>query len=66
MSKARTVPTENAAIPEAGGGMGAGQKVQDAIGRALEAHYIELVREPIPNRLLELLSDLEKGALHHE
>lgn len=44
----------------------AGQKVQDAIGRALEAHYVELVREPIPDRLLDLLAQLEAGELHHE
>jgi Anti-sigma factor NepR len=41
-------------------------KVRDAIGRALEAHYVELVREPIPDRLLELLAKLESGALSHE
>ena len=44
----------------------AGQKVQDAIGRALEAHYVELVREPIPDRLLDLLAKLEAGDLRHE
>ncbi|OYU50442.1 MAG: hypothetical protein CFE31_02495 [Rhizobiales bacterium PAR1] len=44
----------------------AGHKVQDAIGRALEAHYVELVREPIPDRLLELLAKLEAGELRHE
>ena len=41
-------------------------KVQHAIGRALEAHYVELVREPIPERLLDLLAKLEAGELHHE
>ena len=44
----------------------AGRKVQDAIGRALEAHYVELVREPIPDRLLDLLAKLEAGELDHE
>lgn len=44
----------------------ASRKVQDAIGRALEAHYVELVREPIPDRLLELLAELEAGELRHE
>lgn len=41
-------------------------KVQDAIGRALEAHYVDLVREPIPDRLLTLLEKLEAGELNHE
>jgi hypothetical protein len=44
----------------------ASQKMQDAIGRALEAHYVELVREPIPDRLLDLLAKLEAGELRHE
>lgn len=44
----------------------AGHKVQDAIGRALRAHYVELVSEPIPDRLLKLLAELEAGERHHE
>ena len=34
-------------------------KVLDAIGRALKAHYDDLVKEPLPERFLDLLSDLE-------
>lgn len=41
-------------------------KVQDSIGRALEAHYGALVLEPIPERLLDLLKQLEAGDLSHE
>jgi hypothetical protein len=33
--------------------------VLDAIGRALKAHYDDLVREPLPERFLRLLEDLE-------
>lgn len=44
----------------------ASRKVQDIIGRALEAHYVELVQEPIPDRLLALLAELEAGDLRHE
>jgi Anti-sigma factor NepR len=35
-------------------------KVLDALGRALTAHYEDVVRAPLPNRLLDLLDDLEK------
>jgi hypothetical protein len=34
-------------------------KVLDAIGRALKAHYDDLVKAPLPDRFLDLLSDLE-------
>jgi Anti-sigma factor NepR len=52
--------------PRAPTGVDADHKVQDAIGRALEAHYVALVREPIPDRLLDLLAKLEAGELRHE
>ena len=35
-------------------------KVLDAIGRALKAHYDDLVSEPVPDRFLDLLADLEQ------
>jgi len=35
-------------------------KVLDALGRALTAHYEDVVRAPLPDRLLALLEDLEK------
>jgi hypothetical protein len=35
-------------------------KVLDAIGRALKAHYDDLVSEPVPDRFLHLLADLEQ------
>ncbi len=34
-------------------------KVQDAIGRALKAHYDDLVGAPVPDRFLVLLAELE-------
>ena len=36
-------------------------KVLDAIGRALKAHYDDLVRAPLPDRFLDLLAELEVG-----
>ncbi len=35
------------------------QKIQDAIGRSLKAHYDDLVKAPVPDRLLALLAELE-------
>ena len=35
-------------------------KVLDAIGRALKAHYDDLVKAPLPDRFLDLLADLEE------
>lgn len=34
-------------------------KIQEALGRALKAHYDDLVSAPIPDRLLVLLAELE-------
>jgi|GEM_PF-2669592 len=59
-------PFTTDARPESPISLQAGSKVQDVIGHALEAHYVELVREPIPDRLLQLLAALEAGELHHE
>lgn len=33
----------------------------DAIGRALRAHYDDLLREPLPTRFEDLLAQLEAG-----
>lgn len=34
-------------------------KIQEALGRALKAHYDDLVSAPIPDRFLVLLAELE-------
>jgi len=39
------------------------QRVQDAIGRSLKAHYDDLVKAPIPDRFLVLLAQLEAKEL---
>ena len=36
-------------------------KALEAIGRALEAHYADLVQAPLPERFVELLARLEVG-----
>jgi hypothetical protein len=36
------------------------QKVLDTIGRALKAHYDDLVQAPLPRKFLDLLAELEK------
>lgn len=40
-------------------------KIQDALGRALKAHYDDLVSAPIPDRLLVLLAELEAKEQGH-
>ncbi len=35
-------------------------KVLDTIGRALKAHYDDLVQTPLPEKFLDLLARLEK------
>ena len=37
----------------------AGTEAVQAIGRALEAHYADLVQAPLPDKFLQLLSRLE-------
>jgi hypothetical protein len=36
-------------------------KALEAIGRALEAHFADLVQAPLPERFMELLARLEGG-----
>lgn len=36
-------------------------KALEAIGRALEAHYADLVQAPLPEKFVELLARLEAG-----
>jgi hypothetical protein len=36
-------------------------KALEAIGRALEAHYADLVQAPLPGRFVELLARLDGG-----
>lgn len=40
-------------------------KIQETLGRALKAHYDDLVNAPIPDRLLVLLAELEAKEQGH-
>ena len=55
MSKSNASRGEQVAAP-------LGADPLDAIGRALRAHYDDLLREPLPPRFEELLSRLEAAA----
>ena len=41
-------------------------RIQDALGRALKAHYDDLVSAPIPERFLVLLAELEARERKHD
>ena len=38
----------------------AGSEAAQAIGRALEAHYANLIKAPLPDKFVELLARLEQ------
>ncbi len=40
----------------------AGKEAVQAIGRALEAHYADLVQAPLPDKFLQLLARLDEEA----
>lgn len=50
----------NAAEGETEGEAALDPKALEAIGRALKAHYEELVQAPLPGKLIELLARIEK------
>jgi Anti-sigma factor NepR len=45
--------------PRVGSARGLDSRSQEAIGRALKAHYDDLVRAPVPDKFMELLDRLE-------
>jgi hypothetical protein len=45
--------------PRVGLARGLDSRSQEAIGRALKAHYDDLVRAPVPDKFMELLDRLE-------
>jgi hypothetical protein len=47
------------------GGAELDPKIQEALGRALKAHYEDLVNAPIPDRFLVLLAELEAKERSH-
>ena len=53
MSKAK--PTDESAPVDAG----LDAKAMEAIGRALKAHYDDLVKAPLPDRFQELITSLD-------
>jgi hypothetical protein len=50
--------TDKTEAPE---GVAPDPKAVEAIGRALEAHYAALVQAPLPDKFVELLTQLEAG-----
>jgi len=47
------------------GGAELDPKIQEALGRALKAHYEDLVNAPIPDRFRVLLAELEAKERAH-
>ena len=52
-------PTEHAAPP--GAGPQIDSRIQHEIGKHLRAHYDDLVSEPVPDKFMELLEQLEQS-----
>jgi Anti-sigma factor NepR len=53
----KTKPTDDRAPADAG----LDPKAMEAIGRALQAHYDDLVKAPLPDRFHELIASLDAG-----
>ena len=68
MTKSKSVEsaTSNPAEEATLNGAALDQKVLDTIGRALKAHYDDLVHAPLPQKFLDLLAQLEKLEQHEE
>jgi len=47
--------------PEDAAGPRIDSRIQREIGKHLRAHYIDVVNEPVPDRLMELLEQLEQS-----
>jgi hypothetical protein len=61
MSQAKTITTRPGASSATGVEEGLSPNLQAHIGRHLRAAFDEIAREPIPDRLLQLLKDLERS-----
>jgi hypothetical protein len=61
MSQAKIATTRPGASPVIGVEDGLSPNLQAHIGRHLRAAFDEIAREPIPDRLLQLLKDLERS-----
>jgi Anti-sigma factor NepR len=53
----KSIPAEDTLL----NGVALDPKVLDVIGGALKAHYDDLVHTPLPQKILDLLAQLEKG-----
>jgi len=68
MTKSNPVenPTSNAAEDPTLNGAALDPKVLETIGRALKAHYNDLVHAPLPDKFLSLLARLESEEQREE
>ncbi len=67
-SMTKTNPAENATSKDEdlANGVSLDPKVLDTIGRALKAHYDDLVHAPLPDKFLDLLARLENEEQREE
>ena len=61
-SMKKSIPVEKSTLDDAT----LDPKVLETIGRALKAHYDDLVHAPLPEKLLDLLARLEKEEQQEE
>jgi anti-sigma factor NepR-like protein len=59
--KGETMQIAAGQSPEDGAGPRIDARIQREIGKHLRAHYIDVVNEPVPDRLMDLLEKLEQS-----
>ena len=59
-SMRKTNPVEISTLNDAANDAALDPKVLETLGRALKAHYDDLVQAPLPEKFLDLLSRLEE------
>lgn len=66
MTKTNSAENATSKDEDLANGVSLDPKVLDTIGRALKAHYDDLVHAPLPDKFLDLLAQLENEEQREE